>query len=57
MSRTTVNVLGDLSASAFVARSEKVWDASMVPAVEGLDTAADRLDDSPGWPRPIEGRE
>jgi DAACS family dicarboxylate/amino acid:cation (Na+ or H+) symporter len=57
MSRTTVNVLGDLSATAFVARSEKVWNASMVPVVEGLDTAADRLDDSPGWPRPIEGRE
>lgn len=57
MSRTTVNVLGDLSATAFVARSEKVWDASMVPDVEGLDTATERLDDSPGWPRPIESRE
>ncbi|HJR42412.1 MAG TPA: dicarboxylate/amino acid:cation symporter [Gemmatimonadaceae bacterium] len=57
MSRTTVNVLGDLSATAFVARSEKVWDASMVPEVEGLDTATERLDDSPGWPRPIESRE
>lgn len=57
MSRTTVNVLGDLSATAFVARSEKVWDASRVPDVEGLDTATERLDDSPGWPRPIESRE
>jgi DAACS family dicarboxylate/amino acid:cation (Na+ or H+) symporter len=36
MTRTMVNVCGDLSATAFVARSERVWDASMVPAVEGL---------------------
>jgi DAACS family dicarboxylate/amino acid:cation (Na+ or H+) symporter len=36
MSRTTVNVCGDLSATAFVAKSEGVWDASMVPAEEGL---------------------
>ena len=33
MSRTTVNVAGDLSATAYVAKSEGVWDASMVPAV------------------------
>ncbi|MHB1298861.1 MAG: dicarboxylate/amino acid:cation symporter, partial [Gemmatimonadaceae bacterium] len=33
MSRTTVNVAGDLSATAFVAKSEGLWDASMVPAV------------------------
>jgi DAACS family dicarboxylate/amino acid:cation (Na+ or H+) symporter len=31
MSRTLVNVCGDMSATAFVARSEGVWDASMVP--------------------------
>jgi len=36
MSRTTVNVCGDLSATAFVAKSEGVWNASMVPAEEGL---------------------
>jgi hypothetical protein len=30
-----VNVCGDLSATAFVARSEGVWNASMVPAIEG----------------------
>jgi DAACS family dicarboxylate/amino acid:cation (Na+ or H+) symporter len=35
MSRTCVNVCGDLSATAFVARSEGVWNASMVPAIEG----------------------
>lgn len=50
MSRTTVNVCGDLTATAFVARSEGVWNASMVPAVEGLDRAG--RDESPGWPAP-----
>ena len=52
MSRTTVNVCGDITATAFVARSERVWDASMVPAVAGLD-ARNRMDDSPGWPEGI----
>jgi DAACS family dicarboxylate/amino acid:cation (Na+ or H+) symporter len=50
MSRTTVNVWGDLTATAFVAKSEGVWNASMVPAVEGLDHAS--ADESPGWPTP-----
>ena len=31
MSRTTVNVLSDLTATAWVARSEGVWSPSMVP--------------------------
>lgn len=31
MSRTVVNVAGDISAAAFVGKSEGVWDASMVP--------------------------
>ena len=48
MSRTTVNVIGDLTATAFIARSERVWNADMVPAVEGLDRGA--RDESPGWP-------
>jgi DAACS family dicarboxylate/amino acid:cation (Na+ or H+) symporter len=48
MSRTTVNVCGDLSASAFVARSEGVWDASMIPALEGAVDRETRLDESPG---------
>jgi DAACS family dicarboxylate/amino acid:cation (Na+ or H+) symporter len=52
MSRTTVNVCGDLTATAWVARSERVWDASMVPAVAGLDSRQ-RVDDSPGWPEGI----
>lgn len=32
MTRTVVNVAGDISATTFVAKSEGVWDASMVPA-------------------------
>src|SRR5687767_1916768 len=50
MSRTTVNVIGDLTATAFVARSEGVWNASMVPEVEGSLDVPGPLDDSPGWP-------
>ena len=52
MSRTTVNVWGDLTATAFVAKSEGVWNASMIPAVEGVDRA--HMDESPGWPPPLE---
>jgi len=54
MSRTTLNVLGDIGASAFIAKSEGVWNADMVPAIPGLDLATAHLDDSPGWP---EGQE
>lgn len=39
MSRTTLNVIGDLSAAAWVARSEGLWSPAMVPAVEGLDAS------------------
>jgi DAACS family dicarboxylate/amino acid:cation (Na+ or H+) symporter len=49
MSRTTVNVCGDLSATAWVARAERVWNPSMVPVLEG--GAAGTLDESPGWPK------
>lgn len=52
MSRTTVNVCGDLSATAWVARSEGVWGAEMVPATEGKLEQSVTLDDSPGWPPP-----
>jgi Na+/H+-dicarboxylate symporter len=31
MSRTMVNVCGDITATAVVAKSEKVWDNSMLP--------------------------
>ncbi len=54
MSRTVVNILGDLSGSAVIARSEGVWNASMVPAVPGLDASATRLDESPGWPEGLQ---
>jgi dicarboxylate/amino acid:cation (Na+ or H+) symporter, DAACS family len=40
MSRTTVNVCGDITASAVIAKAEGIWDASMVPAAEGLDRVA-----------------
>jgi DAACS family dicarboxylate/amino acid:cation (Na+ or H+) symporter len=40
MSRTTVNVWGDITATAFVAKSEGAWDASMVPPIEGMDVKA-----------------
>ena len=34
MARTTVNVASDLSATAYVARSEAVWDAASVPPLD-----------------------
>ncbi len=49
MSRTTVNVVGDLGATAFIARTEGAWDSSMLPP-PGTEAGAGRLDDSPGWP-------
>jgi DAACS family dicarboxylate/amino acid:cation (Na+ or H+) symporter len=53
MSRTTVNVCGDLSATAFVARTERVWNASMIPTNEEM-AIPHVLDDSPGWPQPAD---
>ncbi len=50
MSRTAVNTIGDLSATAVIARSEGVWSAASVPAVEMLGRAEVQLDASPGWP-------
>ena len=50
MSRTTVNVIGDMSAAAWVGKSEGVWNASMVPAVEGAIESEPTLDESPTWP-------
>jgi len=52
MSRTTVNVCGDLSATAWIAKSEGVWNASMVPAQVGQLEGGMPLDDSPDWPKP-----
>jgi dicarboxylate/amino acid:cation (Na+ or H+) symporter, DAACS family len=51
MSRTTVNVLGDLVATAFIGKVEGDWNPSMVPP-EGLEAGAGALDESPGWPAP-----
>ncbi|HET7585972.1 MAG TPA: dicarboxylate/amino acid:cation symporter [Gemmatimonadaceae bacterium] len=51
MSRTTVNVIGDLGATAYIAKTERMWDASMIPErVPEVGEAP--LDDSPGWPPP-----
>jgi hypothetical protein len=47
-----VNTIGDLSATAVIARSEGVWSPAMVPAVEMLGRATGPLDESPGWPAP-----
>jgi DAACS family dicarboxylate/amino acid:cation (Na+ or H+) symporter len=51
MARTTVNITGDLVATVYVARSENVWNPSMIPA-EPMGSGA--LDESPGWPAPAE---
>ncbi len=49
MARTTVNVTGDLVATAVVGRSEGVWSGAMIPPDAAL--AGDVVtDDSPGWP-------
>jgi dicarboxylate/amino acid:cation (Na+ or H+) symporter, DAACS family len=50
MSRTTVNVIGDMSATAYIAKSEGLWNASMVPALPGAMEREAPLDESPGWP-------
>ena len=47
MSRTTVNVIGDMSATAWIAKTEGVWTAAQVPAVEGLDASTAQLDETP----------
>ena len=47
MSRTTVNVIGDMSATAWIAKTEGVWTAAQVPEVEGLDTSTAQLDETP----------
>jgi DAACS family dicarboxylate/amino acid:cation (Na+ or H+) symporter len=51
MSRTTVNVIGDMSATAYVAKSEGVWNSSMVPSLEGPMEREAKLDESPDWPK------
>jgi DAACS family dicarboxylate/amino acid:cation (Na+ or H+) symporter len=47
MSRTTVNVIGDMCATTWVAKSEGLWSAAAVPAVAMADAARVPLDESP----------
>ena len=47
MSRTTVNVIGDMSAAAWIAKTEGVWSAAQVPEIEGLDRSTAHLDETP----------
>jgi DAACS family dicarboxylate/amino acid:cation (Na+ or H+) symporter len=47
MSRTTVNVIGDLCATTWVAKSEGVWTAASVPVTEGLIDRRPGADESP----------
>jgi DAACS family dicarboxylate/amino acid:cation (Na+ or H+) symporter len=53
MSRTTVNVYGDIIASALVGKSEGVWNASHIPADEEMAIPR-AMDESPGWPQPAD---
>jgi Na+/H+-dicarboxylate symporter len=46
MSRTTVNVIGDLCATTWVAKSEGVWSAASVPATMAMERSAG-VDESP----------
>jgi dicarboxylate/amino acid:cation (Na+ or H+) symporter, DAACS family len=47
MSRTTVNVIGDLCATTWVAKSEGVWTTASVPVAEGLIETRPGMDESP----------
>ncbi|MDQ3950086.1 MAG: dicarboxylate/amino acid:cation symporter, partial [Gemmatimonadota bacterium] len=47
MSRTTVNVLGDVCAAAWVAKSEGVWTAASVPVTEGIIETRPGADETP----------
>ncbi len=49
MSRTTVNVLGDLVATAFIGKSEGEWSPAMLPP-SYIEAGGAKLDDSPGFP-------
>ena len=47
MSRTTVNVIGDMCATTWVAKSEGVWSVASLPAVAMADGSNASLDESP----------
>lgn len=48
MSRTTVNVIGDLCATTWVAKSEGVWTPASVPPADQTLDAERQLDETPG---------
>ena len=54
MSRTVVNVTGDVVATTYIAKSEGIWTPAMVPPA-GVEAGAGGLDASPGWPPPTAG--
>jgi DAACS family dicarboxylate/amino acid:cation (Na+ or H+) symporter len=47
MSRTTVNVIGDLCATTWVAKSERLWSAASVPPANQTMEATSGRDESP----------
>jgi Na+/H+-dicarboxylate symporter len=47
MSRTTVNVIGDLCATTWVAKSEAVWSPASVPPASQTMEALSGRDESP----------
>ena len=47
MSRTTVNVIGDLCATTWVAKSERVWSTASVPPANQTMEATSGRDESP----------
>ena len=51
MSRTVVNVTGDVVATTYIAKSEGIWTPAMIPPA-GVEAGSGGLDDSPGWPAP-----
>ena len=50
MSRTVVNITGDLTATVVIGRSEGEWSPAMLPSEESLMRSGESLDESPGWP-------
>lgn len=52
MSRTTVNVLGDLSAAVVIGRSEGVWSPADLPDLAN----GTPLDETPGWSPSVDDR-
>lgn len=49
MSRTTVNVLGDMSAALVIGRAEGVWTPAMIPPMEATVEGGARLVETPEW--------